>query len=83
MFRNVMFYRELCSLFQKPKFLQRIIHHAAGSHFETFLAPGGASGGAKPSRAEPDRDGPSRPTRTGPPQVKSYRRGRGLFRDTS
>ena len=32
----------------------------AGSHFETFLAPGGASGGAKPSRAEPGRDGPSR-----------------------
>ncbi len=63
-----MFYNELCSLFQKPQFLQRIVHRVAGSHFETFLAPGEASGGAKPSRAEPGRDGPSRaePSRAGP-----------------
>ncbi len=54
-----MFYNELCSVFQKQKCLQQIIHCAAGSHFETFLAPGGVNGGAKPSRAEPSRGGPS------------------------
>ncbi len=55
-----MFYNEFCYVFQKPKFLQWILHRAVGSHFETFLAPGGASGRAEPSRAEPGRDGPSR-----------------------
>ncbi len=70
-----MFYNELCSHFQKPQFLQRIIHRVAGSHFETFLAPGGASGGAKPSRAEPGRDGPSRaePSRAWPSRAMPRR----------
>ena len=52
-FKNGSFYDELCSLFQKPQFLQWIIHCVAGSRSETFLAPGGVNGGAKPSRAEP------------------------------
>ncbi len=51
-------------------------------HFETFLAPGGASGGAKPSwaepsRAEPSRAGPSRatPSRAEPGQAEPSRAG--------
>ena len=54
-FKNDSFYNELCSLFQKPQFLQWIIHCVAGRRSETFLAPGGVNGGAKPSRAEPGR----------------------------
>ncbi len=50
------FYNELCYLFQKPKFLQWIIHCAAGSHFETFSALGSR---AKPSWFEPSRAKPS------------------------
>ena len=52
-----------CSFFQKQHVLQWIMLHFYKHisfynefyHFETFLAPGGASGGAKPSRAEPSR----------------------------
>ena len=47
--------------FQTQHFLQLIMlffdknnsFHNEIHNFETFLAPGGASGGAKPSRAEP------------------------------
>ncbi len=62
-----MFYTELCSVFQKPQFLQLIIHCAAGSHFGTFLALGGVNARAEPSRAGPGRAGPSRaePIRAG------------------
>ncbi len=51
----------MLSFFQETyAFLQRIMHSAAGSHFGTFLAPGGVNGRAEPSRAEPGRAEPSR-----------------------
>ena len=65
-------------IFQKPKFLQWIIHRAAGSHFGTFLAPGGVNGGAEPSRAGPSRAEPSR-ARALPKPKHSPQRGLCVF----
>ncbi len=71
-FKNMCFYLHethmFMFIFQKTQFLQLIIHRAAGSHFGTFLAPGGSMaepsragpGRAEPSRAEPGRADPSR-----------------------
>ena len=49
---------------------KNISFYAEFYNFETFLAPGGASGGAKPSRAEPSR---AEPGRAGPSRAEPSR----------
>ncbi len=88
-FKNTSFYNELYAVlfFQKHQFLQWIMlfffqkhkFYRDFYHFETFLAPGGVNGGAKPSRAElePSRAEPSRtePSRAGPSRAGPGRAG--------
>ena len=69
--------------FQKRQFIQRIMLYFSKNisfyhefyNFDIFLAPGGASGGAKPSRAEPGRAEPSRaePGRAEPSHAEASR----------
>ena len=73
-----------CSFFPKHHvlpwimlyFYKHISFYNAFYHFETFLAPGGASGGAKPSWAEPSR---AEPGRAGPGQAEPIWGGMGCY----